>query len=176
MDQAAFDRMVQDHDQLVGAKRKALDEAKDKWTQLQAEQEQAAAKAKERFDADWKRAQTDVLAKLEKDVPIFKKTGDAEIDAKIEAAKEKVKALDISKISNDDLVTAFYKEAAYPIFVEQIAALYQTQAALEARITKLQGSTPGAGEGDTGDGNPPPKKYDTAIDSLREKLGGILPA
>lgn len=176
IDQNRFDRLVGDFDKLSAAKKAALADAAQKWTQIQADQAKQAREAKDAFDADWKRAQTAVLAKLEKEMPIFKPTGDAEIDAKIEAAKTKVQSLDLSKMSNDELVMAFYKDSAYTIFVSQIAALYENQSALEARIAKLQGTTPGSGDGDPGQPNVGgEKKYDSAAASLKDKMSGILP-
>jgi hypothetical protein len=176
IDMAKFDRLVTKVDELNGAKKAALAEAADKWKNLQAEQERQAREAKAEFEKNWKNALTTVFEKLQNEVPLFKKTGNAEIDKKIEDIRARVQASDIAKMPNDQLAEALYKQAAWPLVLSQITELYEKQATLLERVQKLQGTAAPVGGGDTGaTGTTGPKEYKNAAEAIVSNLDGILP-
>jgi hypothetical protein len=67
---------------------------------------------------------------------------------------------------------------AFPLLFSKIADLVEKQGGLEERIAKLQGSTPGAGDGATAATaatGATGTKFETATAAIKAGLSGILP-
>jgi hypothetical protein len=178
LDTVRFDQLILETEQLEGKRAQMLGSASQKYQEMQQQREQAAREAEARFQQDWTRALDATLDKMtEEFAPIFKPTGDAKWDAKVQAAVEGVKGTDLTKMSNDDIAATFYKAGTFPLVLNLVTQLYAETEQLNATIDKLRGGTP-----PIGDGTPPappapaaPAEGASFADVAKTKLAGVLP-
>lgn len=177
-DMNQFDRLVMEVDRLREAKQTAVAQAAESWKNELEIQRQRTEKARADFEADWRRALDVSFTKLQEVLPILKKGEDATLNEKVDALRTRVTSTDIAKMSNDDLVAALYRSEALNIILDQNAELTEKNLVQAERLSKLQNTTPGAGEGDKppADGATGPKTYKTAEEAFKDQLRGVLPS
>lgn len=173
-DMNRFDKLINDQESLLNARKAALDGASGKFAALQQSKEQAAKEAMIKFHADWTRALDDTYGKLEKEIPVFGKTGDEGWDKMINESKARVQSVDVAALSNDDLASRFYKAEILPMVMSIVSDLKQKNDTLEAANAKLRGDTPPVGGGAAPSLEPiEPKKYTSFAEALKEEMPKI---
>ena len=176
LDLVRFDQLIAKIDQLNEQKTTTISMAADKWKATQAKADADAAAATQAFEANWKSALDVASARLDKE-DFFKPTGDANRDAKIKAAQDKVRGMDVTKLSNEELAESLYRGYAFPVLLDELATQLALIGSKDAEIAKLRGGTPPAGGGDGPAPTGPTGVPETAsfAEVMKSKLKGVLP-
>lgn len=175
LDTVRFDQLTLEIDRLGNRKQLALDEATQRLAEFQKQQDAESKKRLEGFRQDWTNALETSRATLEKELPVFKKTGDEKWDAKLEEALVKVKGVDLTQVSNEDLAKSLYKAGIFPLVLSLIGDLYGENTVLADRLAKYQAATPGAGIGNPPPNEPEKPKPGSMVEALKVGLQGVLP-
>lgn len=149
-DLVSFDRMVVERDARMTQIADALGKAAETLRTRQAAEVVASQKQAEAFSQTWTKALSVSKSTLASELPITKVTGDEKWDSDVKAAIGRVDKINIVTVPNEDLALRLYKSEMVPLFQRLVTSLVSDNIALNERVTKLQGGTPGAGAG-----NPP---------------------
>lgn len=172
-DMNRFDQLIQEQDKLLGARKSALDGAQGRFEALQKSQAQASKDAMIKFQADWARALDDTYGQLEKEIPVFGKTGDEGWDKMVTEIKGRVQATDVATLTNDELAARFYKAEILPMVMSIVSDLKQKNDTLEATVTKLRGDTPTPVAGEIPAEVIEPKKYTGFAEALKGEMSKL---
>jgi hypothetical protein len=178
LDMATFDRNIAAYDNLQAEKAKVLQFAAETMEKQRRDAEAARAAQVRDFQQSWNASLDTTLKTLAEKNPIFAKTGDEKWDADLAGRISKIKSVDIARVPNEALASALYKEAAFDLMEGLVADLVHENQTLNDRVTKLQGGTPpaGAGQVPTEVAVPTVKPDASFLQTIKDKLPGILPA
>lgn len=181
LDTVAFDRTVTELANLEQARAGALATAAEQLAQAQAERTRAAADQTKAFEKDWALSRDKALEDLNADKTavgvIFAPTGDEKFDADVAAAIDTVKAVDVTKLTNQQIAADMFRSRVLPLATKLISSQYSKIEVLEAEIAQLRGGTP-----PQGDGLPPQPATTHTVppgasfrDVAKQALQGVLP-
>ena len=88
---------------------------------------------------------------------------------------DSTEALDITKLSNEELASALYHDRLHPMLVKLITQLYGHTSKLNDTITKLRGTGVKAGAGDVPGQVVVKEQPKTFGEAAKSRLAGVLP-
>jgi hypothetical protein len=147
LDMASFDRSVMDVDRLRAERSRVLGDAI-KYMETQRQQADVARQNSMReANQKWQESLTSTLDNLTKNDPAFVKSSDETWNAELQSRIDKVKSIDIMQVPNEVLASALYRAEVLDMVQDLVVNLVTENQELDARVQKLQGTTPRIGDG-----------------------------
>jgi len=153
---------------------KAMEEISKRELAQQAEQTRQQELAQKKAQEETTTTYSEMWNRFTQEVPILKKTGNAEWDARVDGLREQAMLVEQSDLDTETRAALTYQAVAMPLMVQLFQGYVKKSqgeiAGLKKALGEYRAATPGAGGGDAKTGSPELASDVSFLDALEKGL------